>query len=160
MFKQHPLHQVHKVQHSCAFHTPDDIDQVHLLPKTTVNINSHIFGELQPPCFCFLKVRGDGLTSHGRSPALSKSSFANCETFFCRKIQMKSFSSTAWSPWQSLSGRPPRRRRESACWSQGRGFDCRAVPATHREALSFEIWVSGRKIFVSNYGTLLAIIFT
>ena len=84
------------------------------------------------------------------SPALSKSSFCKLRKFLLqKKCKITSFSSASWSPWQSLSGRPPRRQRESACWSQGRGFDCRAVPATHREALSFEIWVSGRKIFVS-----------
>ena len=89
-------------------------------------------------------MRGDGLTSHATGeerPRPLKVIFLQTEKIPA-KVETESLnletSQLSSSPSQSLSGRRPQRQRASACWSRGRGSDCRAKPAIHREALSFQ----------------------
>ena len=71
----------------CIRYNPDDIDQVHAPVSQQLSTLTPIFSPNYIPLFLLppRKVRGDGLTSHGGSPALSKSSFCKLRNFRLEK---------------------------------------------------------------------------
>ena len=67
----------------CIRYNPDDIDQVHAPVSQQLSTLTPIFSPNYIPLFLFPRRSkwGDGLTSHGGSPALSKSSFCKLRNF-------------------------------------------------------------------------------
>ena len=112
--------------------------------STTIHIKPHISPQLQPLVFVYPQSERWWINKSchgGKRPRPLKVIFLQTEKIPA-KVETESLNphleTSQLSPWQSLSGRRPRRQRASACWSRGRGSDCRAKPAIHREALSFQ----------------------
>ena len=112
--------------------------------STTIHIKPHISRQLQPLVFVSPQSERWWINKSchgGKRPRPLKVIFLQTEKIPA-KVETESLNphleTSQLSPSQSLSGRRPRRQRASACWSRGRGSDCRAKPAIHREALSFQ----------------------
>ena len=143
----------------CIRYNPDDIDQVHAPVSQQLSTLTPIFSPNYIPLFLLppRKVRGDGLTSHGGSPALSKSSFCKLRKFLLQKNSR--FSSTVWeivtlavSEWKTSSAAKrvcmlvTRKRIRLSC-------------SAGNSSWSSEFWVLGQWCLRWHYWLLLAIIF-